>query len=117
MLEPEVGFGEGNWDMGPGGAEVFTFTDVRDGAEGQLDPRRRLGKQPSREAAQAAASGQGRGEPASRQRAGEGTASGVAAWCVWQNHLIYPGSSALAITIKATPTQTHFKRNNSWSVG
>ena len=36
---------------------------------------------------------------------------------VWQNHLNYPGSSALAITIKATSTQTHFKRNNSWSVG
>ena len=35
---------------------------------------------------------------------------------VWQNHLNYSGSSALAITIKATPTQTHFKRNNSWSV-
>ena len=33
MLEPEVGFGEGNWDVGPGGAEVFAFTDVRDGAE------------------------------------------------------------------------------------
>ena len=36
---------------------------------------------------------------------------------LWQNHLNYPGSSALAITIKATPTQTHFKWNNSWSVG
>ena len=36
---------------------------------------------------------------------------------VWQNHLNYPGSSAQAITIKATPAQTHFKRNNSWSVG
>jgi len=36
---------------------------------------------------------------------------------LWQNYLNYPGSSALAITIKATPTQTHFKRNNSWSVG
>ena len=35
---------------------------------------------------------------------------------VWQNHLNYPGSSALAITIKATLTQTHLKRNNSWSV-
>ena len=33
-----------------------------------------------------------------------------------QNHLNYPGSSAQAITIKATPAQTHFKRNNSWSV-
>ena len=36
---------------------------------------------------------------------------------VWQNHLNYPGSSVLAITIKATPTQTHFKRNNSWYAG
>ena len=36
---------------------------------------------------------------------------------LWQNHLNYSGSSAQAITIKATPTQTHFKRNNSWSVG
>ena len=36
---------------------------------------------------------------------------------LWQNHLNYSGSSALAITIKATPTQTHFKWNNSWSVG
>ena len=35
---------------------------------------------------------------------------------MWQNHLNYPGSSAMAITNKATPTQTHFKRNNSWSV-
>src|SRR6185437_7383564 len=29
---------------------------------------------------------------------------------MWQNHLNYPGSSAQAITIKATPAQTHFKR-------
>ena len=36
---------------------------------------------------------------------------------MWQNHLNYPGSSALAITLKATPAQTHFKRNNSWYVG
>ena len=36
---------------------------------------------------------------------------------VWQNHLNYPGSSALVITLKVTPAQTHFKRNNSWSVG
>ena len=36
---------------------------------------------------------------------------------LWQNHLNYSGSSAQAITIKATPTQTHFKRNNSSSVG
>src|SRR6185312_3251988 len=27
---------------------------------------------------------------------------------MWQNHLNYLGSSVLAITIKATPTQTHF---------
>jgi hypothetical protein len=40
----------------------------------------------------------------------------VSAW-LWQTHLNYPGSSALAITIKATPTQTPFKQNNSWSVG
>ena len=33
MLEPEVGFGEGNWDVGPGGAEMFAFADMRDGAE------------------------------------------------------------------------------------
>ena len=37
--------------------------------------------------------------------------------CVWQNHLNYSGSSAQAITIKATPAPTHFKWNNSWSVG
>ena len=36
---------------------------------------------------------------------------------VWQNRRNYPGSSAQAITIKATSAQTHFKRNNSWSVG
>ena len=36
---------------------------------------------------------------------------------LWQNNLNYPGSSAQAITIKATPAQTHFKRNNPWSVG
>ena len=43
--------------------------------------------------------------------------AGATGHLVWQNHLNYPGSSALAITIKATPTQTHFKRNNSWCVG
>jgi len=37
--------------------------------------------------------------------------------CVWQNRLNYPGSSAQTITIKATLAQTHFKRNNSGSVG
>ena len=36
---------------------------------------------------------------------------------LWQNHLNYPGSSALAITLKAMLAQTHFKWNNSWSVG
>ena len=36
---------------------------------------------------------------------------------LWQNRLNYPGSSAQAITIKATLAQTHFKRNNSGSVG
>ena len=36
---------------------------------------------------------------------------------LWQNHLNYPGSSAQAITIKVTLAQTHFKRNNSGSVG
>ena len=36
---------------------------------------------------------------------------------LWQNHLNYPGSSTQAITIKATPAQTYFKWNNSWSVG
>ena len=36
---------------------------------------------------------------------------------LWQNHLNYPDSMAQAITIKATPAHTHFKRNNSWSVG
>ena len=35
---------------------------------------------------------------------------------LWQKHLNYPGSSAQAITIKATPAHTHFKWNNSWSV-
>ena len=38
-------------------------------------------------------------------------------YILWQNHLNYPGSSAQGITIKATLVQTHFKRNNSWSVG
>ena len=36
---------------------------------------------------------------------------------LWLNHLNYPGSSALPITLKATPAETHFKQNNSWSVG
>ena len=33
VLKPEVSFGEGNWVVGPGGAEMFAFADVRDGAE------------------------------------------------------------------------------------
>ena len=33
MLEPEVGFGEGNWDVGPGSAEMLAFAHMRDGAE------------------------------------------------------------------------------------
>ena len=33
VLKPEVSFGEGNWDMGLGGAEMFAFADVRDCAE------------------------------------------------------------------------------------
>ena len=33
VLKPKVGFGEGNWDVGPGGAEMFAFSDIRDCAE------------------------------------------------------------------------------------
>jgi len=33
VLRPEVSFGEGNWDMGLGGAEMFAFADVQDYAE------------------------------------------------------------------------------------
>ena len=33
VLKPEIGFRESNWDIGPGGAEMFAFADVRDGAE------------------------------------------------------------------------------------
>jgi hypothetical protein len=46
-----------------------------------------------------------------------GSVSAASTTRVWQNHLNYPGSSALAITIKSTPTQTYFKWNNFWSVG
>ena len=28
VLKPKVGFGEGNWDVGPGGAEMFAFVDI-----------------------------------------------------------------------------------------
>ena len=33
VLKPEVGFGEGDWDMGPGSAEMLAFADMRDSAE------------------------------------------------------------------------------------
>ena len=33
MLKPEVGFGEGDWNMGPRCAEVFAFAYMRDRAE------------------------------------------------------------------------------------
>ena len=33
MLKPKIGFGEGNWDVGPGCAKMFPFADVRDYAE------------------------------------------------------------------------------------
>ena len=33
VLKPEVGFGEGDRDVGPGSAEMLAFADVRDGAE------------------------------------------------------------------------------------
>ena len=33
VLKPEVGFGEGDWDMGPGSAEMLAFADMQDGAE------------------------------------------------------------------------------------
>ena len=33
MLKPEVGFGEGDWDVRPGGAEMFAFVDMRDCAK------------------------------------------------------------------------------------
>ena len=32
VLKPEVGFGEGDRDMGPGSAEMLAFADMRDGA-------------------------------------------------------------------------------------
>ena len=48
----------------------------------------------------------------------DGAVQGLRRWPrVWQNRLNYPGSSAQTITIKATLAQTHFKRNNSGSVG
>ena len=33
VLEPEVGFGEGDRDMVPGSVEMLAFADMRDGAE------------------------------------------------------------------------------------
>ena len=33
VLEPKVGFGEGNWDVRPGGVEIFAFAYMRDCAE------------------------------------------------------------------------------------
>ena len=33
MLKPEIGFGEGDRDVGPGSEEMFAFADMRDGAE------------------------------------------------------------------------------------
>ena len=33
VLKPEVGFGEGDWNMGPRCAEVFAFAYMRDRAE------------------------------------------------------------------------------------
>ena len=33
MLKPQVGFGEGDWDVRPGGEEMFAFADMRDCAK------------------------------------------------------------------------------------
>ena len=33
VLKPEVGFGEGDWDVRPGSAEMLAFAHVRDYAE------------------------------------------------------------------------------------
>jgi len=33
VLKPEVGFGEGHRDVGPGSTEMLAFADMRDGAE------------------------------------------------------------------------------------
>ena len=33
VLKPEVGFGESDWDVGPGSAEMLAFAHMRDGAE------------------------------------------------------------------------------------
>ena len=33
VLKPEVGFGEGDWDVRPGSAEMLAFADMRKGVE------------------------------------------------------------------------------------
>ena len=33
VLEPKVGFGEGNWDVRPGGTEMIAFKEMQDCAE------------------------------------------------------------------------------------
>jgi len=33
VLKPEVSFGEGDWDVRPGSAEMLAFADMRDSAE------------------------------------------------------------------------------------
>ena len=33
MLKPQVGFREGDWDVRPGGAEMFAFADMQDCAK------------------------------------------------------------------------------------
>ena len=33
VLKPKVGFGKSYRDIGPGGAKMFAFTDMRDGAK------------------------------------------------------------------------------------
>ena len=33
VLRPEVGFGEGNWDMGPRSTKMLAFAHMRDSAE------------------------------------------------------------------------------------
>ena len=33
VWKPEVGFGEGDRDMGPGSVEMLAFADMRDGAD------------------------------------------------------------------------------------
>ena len=33
VLKPEIGSGEGNWDVGPGSTEMLAFAHMRDGVE------------------------------------------------------------------------------------